>query len=360
MSSWKKRAWKTHRIGRRSTGHHNLDLIIGQGIMRFVRRLFMFPVQLNPKQHNPIVIGGLPRTGTTFLQRFLHEQKIGKGQTLFAQLFPSPMLQKVLRPLVPVLERISPTRHHDPKIHKTGFMQVETDEAGLFFQQLDGFFLYAFFWALDDEEQLPYFDIRNRNETRRDFAWLSRCWSLNTNNEVIRPLAKLFGIGAAIPEFLEYFPQGKIIYTARDPREVIPSTLSLLRTVLQERYDWNEISHDKQMRYYSRICDALIELMRRFHQAWEAEKIDRSRCLILPYELLKSDFDGVMNRICSFVGHDLSPSSLQAIHDISMKQKTRQSLHKYRLDDFGLDESGLIEKTSFFHPYWQPEMWEQQ
>ena len=357
--SWKRRAWSTYRIGRRSTGHHNLDLILGQGTMHFVRRLSMFFVKSNPNQQHPIVIGGLPRTGTTFLQRFLHEQKVGKGQTLFAQLFPAPILQKILRPLVPLLERVSPTRHHDPKIHKTGFMQVETDEAGLFFPQLDGFFLYAFFWALDDDEQLPYFDIRNRNETQRDFAWLSRCWSVNTKEEV-KPLAKLFGIGAAIPEFLDYFPSGKVIYTARDPMEVIPSTLSLLRTVLQERYDWNGISQEKQMRYYSRICDALIELMRRFHLAWSTDQIDRSRCLILPYELLKSDFDGVMNRLCDFVGHDLSSSSLQIINDISQKQKTRQSHHKYRLDDFGLDESMLVEKTSFFHSYWQPEMWERQ
>ena len=357
MSSWRKRAWKTHRIGLRSTKHHNLDLVVGQGVMRLARRLSMISVQPDPLQQRPIVIGGLPRTGTTFLQRFLHEQKIGKGQTLFSQLFPAPILQRVFRPLVPVLERISPTRHHDPKIHKTGLMKVETDEAGLFFQQLDGFFLYAFFWALDDEELLPYFDIRNRNETERDFSWLSRCWSINTD---IRPLAKLFGIGAAIPEFLDFFPHGKVIYTARDPREVIPSTLSLLRTVLQERYDWNAFSHDKQMRYYSRISDALIELMRRFHQAWEAEHIDRSRCLILPYELLKSDFDGVMNRLCDFVDHELSPSSVQIIYDISQKQKIRQSRHQYRLDDFGLDEAELIDKTSFFHPYWQAEMWEQQ
>ena len=360
MSSWRSRAWNTFRVGRRTTGHHNLDLIMGQGLLRVMRASTMFSIPIDAEHQYPIVIGGLPRTGTTFLQRFLHDQKFGVGQNLFSQLFPSPLLQRIFRPVLPILEYVTPTRHHAPEIHKTGLLQVETDEAGLFFQQLDGFFLYAFFWALDESDSLSFFDVQNRNETKRDFAWLSRCWSLRTKESSLRPLAKLFSVGATLPELLRYFPHAKVIYTARDPREVIPSTLSLLRSVLEKRYAWSDVPHEKRMRYYARITDALIELMARFHHSWSREEIDKERCLIVPYDLLKSDFEGVMTRICDFVGHEPSSTSLKTMYDISQKQKKRESRHRYRLEEFGIESSKLMEKTDFFHSYWQPSIWERQ
>lgn len=360
MSSWRRRAWDTFRIGRRSTGHHNLDLIIGQGFLRMVRARTMSSIPVHAQNQSPIIIAGLPRTGTTFLQRFLHEQQFGVGQTLYDQLFPSPILQRIFRPVLPLLEYVTPTRHHAPEIHKTGLMQVETDEASLFFQHMDGFFLYAFFWAFDEEERLPFFDVQNRNETQRDFAWLSRCWALRSQESTLPPLAKLFHVGAVLPELMEFFPQARVIYTARDPREVIPSTLSLLRSVLKKRYAWDRFSKAKQFRYYRRITDALIELMARFHRCWSQGGIDKTKCLVVPYGLLKKDFDGVMLRICDLIGEESSRESLEKIHMVAQKQKKRESHHRYRLEEFGLNASELMDKTSFFYPYWQPSIWEEQ
>ena len=55
----------------------------------------------------PIVLVGNPRTGTTFLQRFLSDQGFGAGMELFLMLYPSLLLQKFLRPLLPLLEKVA-------------------------------------------------------------------------------------------------------------------------------------------------------------------------------------------------------------------------------------------------------------
>jgi hypothetical protein len=339
-------------------GVSNVDLICGQGILHLLRRVGMRLEYAPPLVQSPIVIAGLPRTGTTFLQRFLHEQGVGKGQTLFEQMFPSSVLQNTVHPFLPLLSRISPTRHHRPEIHTTGLESIETDEAGLFFQQLDGFFLYAFFWALDEEEHLSFFDVRHRDETERDFSWLENCWRHSTKNNQLPPLAKLFGLGASVPSFLEYFPTAKLIYTARDPCAVIPSTLSLLLSVLRQRYDWEGVTQAKKNRYISRITSALIELMYRFHLDWEAKRISSERCLIIPYEKLLFDFPTVMEYLCSFLGYEPSQSLQESIVKQGAHQKKRKSRHRYRLEDFGLEERTIREKTAFFDGYWNPEQWE--
>ena len=61
-------------------------------------------------------------------------------------LYPSVVIQKILRPFLPFLEKISPTRHHSTDAHKTSLQSVETDDASILFRYLDGFFYTAFYY----------------------------------------------------------------------------------------------------------------------------------------------------------------------------------------------------------------------
>ena len=131
MSDWLYRAYKTHQIGRRTMGVSNLDILIGQGFLHLLRNTMMVFRPRTVDVMNPIVIAGLPRTGTTFLQRFLHRNGVGKGQTLIEQLLPSKGLQRCAKPFLPLLEKYSPTRHHNSKIHKTGLDEIETEMKNL-------------------------------------------------------------------------------------------------------------------------------------------------------------------------------------------------------------------------------------
>ena len=98
--------------------------------------------------NNPIIIVGNPRSGTTFLHRFLIKQQIGTGSQLWQTLYPSILIQKLVKPFLPIMEKISPARHHSTEAHKTSLTSVETDDVSLLFRYLDGFFLYGFFFNI--------------------------------------------------------------------------------------------------------------------------------------------------------------------------------------------------------------------
>ena len=89
---------------------------------------------------NPIIIVGNPRSGTTFLHRFLINQNIGTGSQLWQMVYPSFILQKFLKRFLPLMEFISPARHHSTVAHKTSLTSIETDDVSLLFRYLDGFF----------------------------------------------------------------------------------------------------------------------------------------------------------------------------------------------------------------------------
>ena len=115
----------------------------------FTDKLF-YKIARKPYLKNPIVIVGNPRSGTTFLQRYLIQSNLGRGSQLWQLIYPSIVLQKLIRPLLPILEKISPARHHSTAAHKTSLSSVETDDVGLFFRYFDGFFLYGFLLSFAD------------------------------------------------------------------------------------------------------------------------------------------------------------------------------------------------------------------
>jgi omega-hydroxy-beta-dihydromenaquinone-9 sulfotransferase len=95
-------------------GSLNLVVSLGQALDRI-----FYPQLIRKKIAKPIILVGNPRSGTTFLQRFLVEHGIGEGLELWEMLFPSLTLQKLLQPFIPLIEKISPVRHHSTIAHAT-------------------------------------------------------------------------------------------------------------------------------------------------------------------------------------------------------------------------------------------------
>ena len=114
-------------------------------VLRLWGRISLYLEQIFLKRaelESPIVIIGMPRTGTTFLHRWLHKNGVGVGRELWQIIFPSRLQQWLMRPLIPFLESLSPTRHHPSNIHKSGLREIEVDEAGILLHHFDGLFLY--------------------------------------------------------------------------------------------------------------------------------------------------------------------------------------------------------------------------
>ncbi len=133
----------------------------------------------------PIFIIGNPRSGTTFLHRFLLGNRGLAAFELWEMLFPAITARKLLGRIVPRLDRLSPARYHPSDVHDTSLRGIETDDPAWFFHTLDGPFAWAYFLAWQDtygsELSRRSFGIDGvtPQERERFFHYYEECWRRN-------------------------------------------------------------------------------------------------------------------------------------------------------------------------------------
>ncbi|MBN1560880.1 sulfotransferase [candidate division KSB1 bacterium] len=303
-----------------------------------------FPQVRRVKIVKPIVIVGNPRSGTTFLQRFLVEHDFGAGMRLWKMLFPALTLQTLVKPLLPILERFSPAKHHASAAHKTSLTGIETDDPALFFHYFDGFFAYGFFLAWAKQDLRALFDPAIRDTSQRDFAFLEKMWIRTLISEKkSRMIPKLFSLTVRIPPFLQKFPDAKILYMVRDPLSTVPSGMSLVTGALDGRFGFWSLPEEKRRRYISRLYNGFLDLSLRFQQDYVNGNIPRESVMVVPYDRLMTDFDNLMLEIMDFI--EVTPASdlMAAIQMTAEKQRHYRSDHQYDLAKFGLSEEKIRE-----------------
>lgn len=290
----------------------------------------------------PVVIVGNPRSGTTFLQRFLVQHKVGCGREVWQMVYPSLAQQRLLRPLLPRLEAVSPVRYHTTAAHETSLTHVETDDATWIFRFTDGFFLYAFFLAWHDRDLLSEFDPAHRDTGPRDRAWLAQLWRRSqVAHGQDRVVAKVFSLGASTPAFQQAFPDARVLYLARDPVETIPSGMSLVTGVLDAAFGFWSLPKARRDRYLERLYQGLVLLLTRFTEDWRAGRIDRDKVMVVPFTRMMGDFEALMGEILDFVGYQPTEDLRRTIAERAAKQRGYQSGHRYSLERFGLDEDRI-------------------
>jgi omega-hydroxy-beta-dihydromenaquinone-9 sulfotransferase len=356
---------RVYRVLRRTHGVVVAPIFIAI-VFGFLRLLVWFGMALDhlfvprlrrTKVNRPIVLVGNPRTGTTFLQRFLSDEGFGSGMELFLMLYPSLVLQRILRPVLPLLEKISPAKFHATEAHATSLSSVETDDVGVLFRYLDGFFLYGFFLSFDDEDLVSTMDPRVRDTTARDFNWLDQLWrrSLVLHSSE-RNIAKLFSLAVRLPQFLERFPDAQILYMARDPLSIIPSANSLVIGVLDKAFGFWSKPEEVRKRWLDRMYKAWVMLLKKFHEDWTSGAIDKKRVYIVRYDRMMADFETVMEEMCSFLGQEMTPKLRASVQKRAEKQRKYQSEHRYDLAKYGLTEADIRRDCAFFYDTFLPPM----
>ena len=314
-----------------------------------------FPRLARTQASRPIVLVGNPRTGTTFLQRFLTDQGFGAGMELFLMLYPSLFLQRLLKPFLPILEKLSPAKFHSTEAHQTSLTSVETDDVGVLFRYLDGFFLYGFFLSFEDEDVVRSMDPRIRDTSDRDYAWLEALWRRSlVLHRADRNVAKLFSVSVRLPQFLKRFPEAQILYMARDPLAVIPSSMSLVVGVLDRAFGFWSLPEAVRQRWLDRMYRAWIMLLERFHEEWQSGAIDQSRVLVVRYDRMMVDLERLMEEICDFLGHEMTPELRATVEERAEKQRNYKSQHRYDLEKFGLSEAQIRKDCAFFYETFLP------
>ena len=298
----------------------------------------------------PIVIVGNPRSGTTFLHRFLVDNDIGAGLRIWEMLFPSLTLRAIARPFLPTLEKISPARHHSSVAHDTSLTSVETDDASMLFHFFDGFFLYGFILSFAEKDYLAWFEPSKRDTSKRDFDWFERLWRDNSfRHRTHRTVAKLFSLSARLPQFLDRFPDAKILYMVRDPLQVIPSGLSLVTGALDKRFGFWTLPEETRKRFIERLYGAFVLLLRTFHDDWVSGRVARERVMLVRFDRLMKDFDGLMDEMLAFIDVDKTPALDAEIRRVAAEQRKFESKHKYDAKKFGIPAERIRKDCAFVY-----------
>ena len=301
-----------------------------------------FPSVRKKQIDRPIVIVGNPRSGTTFLQRFLVDNGFGMGSRLWKMIYPSLTLQTLLKPFLPLMEKFSPAKHHAHAAHKTSLTGIETDDPSLMFRYFDGFFIYGFFLSWLEEDVRDMFDPDIRDTSKRDFKWIARLWKrILIGEKQDRIVAKLFSLGIRLPRFLESFPDAKILYMVRDPLQTVPSGLSLVTGVLDGRFGFWNLPEEKRHHFIGRLYAAFLDLSMRFFTDYVNGRIPEEKIKIVTFNRLMQNFDDLMFEVVDFVGQPLTDDLEKTIRETAGKQRNFKSGHTYDLAKFGLTEEQI-------------------
>ena len=294
---------------------------------------------------NPVVIVGPMRSGTTRLHRLLASDQRFAHLRSFETIspVPRPEFEEVLagekedfRPKL-AARIMKVARLANPRtlsIHPTGPYEPE-EELGL---------LVASMWSMKHDAQwhVPSYaqwcEGENPVEAYRHMANLLRLIGWSQQESSLRPwILKTPQHMLDLPALLEVFPDARLIFTHRDPKQVVGSAASLA---------WNQTiiysdHHDPAQtgRQWLSKTATMIERMRAARDA-----IPRDRMIDVQYDDMETDWRGTMERVYRFLELDMAPAvdGMQRFLDRSARLKRRP--HRYSLAEFGLRADEVDER----------------
>lgn len=321
-----------------------------------------FPGFRRRKLDRPIFILGNPRSGTTFVHRFLlHSQRLCAFE-LWEMLLPAITARRMFGGLIRGLAPFNPARYHSSDAHETSLRDVETDDAAWFMHAVDGPFLWAYFHAWEDtwgsDLSRRSMDMGTDPEAReRLFSYMEGCWRRNLHaKDKDRIIVKTSVLSSQAAYLLERYPDAKLIYLVRDPMSTIPSGMSLLTGVLEGAYDiWEGTTPEARTRYLENLYQASCHWYSSYHELTVSGALKPEQHLVVPYPSLISDLEGTMRRIAEFTELDPAPGFWERVTAQAEKQRGRKSAHKYSLEKFGLTEERIRKDLAFVYDSYEVE-----
>ena len=294
---------------------------------------------------NPVVIVGPMRSGTTRLHRLLASDQRFAHLRSFETIspVPRPEFEDVLagekedfRPKL-AARIMKVARLANPRtlsIHPTGPYEPE-EGLGL---------LVASMWSMKHDAQwhVPSYaqwcEGENPVEAYRHMANLLRLIGWSQQESSLRPwILKTPQHMLDLPALLEVFPDARLIFTHRDPKQVVGSAASLAwnQTIIYS--DHNDPAQTG--RQWLGKTATMIERMRAARDA-----IPRDRMIDVQYDDMETDWRGTMERVYRFLELDMAPAvdGMQRFLDRSARLKRRP--HRYSLAEFGLRADEVDER----------------
>ena len=303
---------------------------------------------------NPVFILGIPRSGTTYLQRLLSkDDNFTTLSTWEALLAPSIsekymyhglgwLLRPLCRPLEYLFLVIRRKHFHDmDTIHKLRLQEPEEDF--LLLLPVLGCLLPAFICPQSSHYwKLAYFDNKLSPRFKRfvlEFYTLCLKKHVYFANNNSRLLSKNPSLTSWTESLLAHFPDARIIACSRPPKETIPSQLSSLRPAMAMLAAGN-LNPKTQI--------TIIELLYSYYLLLGKFQYNK-RVFVLPMAELQSQLKVTIEKLYSFLATQPSEQFMNTAEHFEVQSRNYSSAHQYNLASFSLTEDVIREK---FHDVW--------
>lgn len=299
--------------------------------MRVERQLERSPDSAGRGVRRPLFVLGLPRTGTTLLQKLLSCDPRRRPLSCWESFFPAPLSKRAstrpdLRPflgklLVRGVNRVAPQLRW---IHPLQAMEPEECTWLL----ANTFMSSAFSLLGRVTGYEAWLDAASDERTDRSYRFFARqLEALQGPTEertwILKSPVHLRSLGS----LLRVFPDARVVQLHRDPLQVVPSTCSLFgvtRGIYSDRVDPQALGPE--------VLEKLVEALGRAARAREGAG---NRVLDVQFEELVADKIGTVRRIQDHFGEDPDERAEAAMRSW-LEQDSHHGGHRYTLEQFGL------------------------
>jgi len=314
------------------------DLLVNR--LQIQSTLQQHPEILDVPIQRPLIITGLPRTGTTLLHRLLAQDPQFRWLRLWELLQPCPPPDLTSADTDPRIQKTQILAQQyktiAPTLSTAHLIEAQLPEEGN--QLLEHAFTNFLFdlrahvptyesWLRAQDMQSSYQYYRQQLQIL-SWHWPGR-WLLKAPCH-LRDLEALSSV----------FPDACIVQTHRDPCSVVPSICSLtamFRSIFTDDIDLTVVGED--------FLDITAYAYKKGHQ-FRHQHPDTPICDIDYVDLVQDPLKTVQH-IYHFFGDRLSPEAIYKMEQwIADNPQNKHGIHRYSLEQFGLSEATVRERFS--------------
>lgn len=324
-------------FGRGLLEHKLVELLVNR--LRIEEFFRLHPEIENEKLAPPVVIVGLPRTGTTLLQRVLscdpHLYSMHWWESRYPVPFPGEDLKNPTERIERARGEVKVMVDAMPKlmaIHPMDADQADEEVMLMEHSFMASFNAYAnvpsYMNWLHASDETPAYDYLKR--VLKFLQWQKRQRGVSAQRWVLKAPHHLLRMALLLREF----PGAQVIQTHRDPVDTIPSIASFIDTL------WRIYGSAPDSAAAGREWNDLMA--RAFHHTMEVRAKNPKPFLDVRFiDTVKKPFE-VVRAIYAHTGMTLTPEAEQAMHAwMEQNRRDTRAAHDYNPADFGLSEAQL-------------------
>ena len=294
----------------------------------------LYPDISRQKVHEPLVILGLPRSGTSVLHRLLGADPAHRSPLMWEVRSPSPPTRKDERRRIQRATQscdffnwLVPTFRY---VHAVG-AEVPQECVSLMTptflsDQFDAMYYVPSYRTWFFRQDLrPAYEYHRRFLQHLQFRRSARRWILKAPTHMF-----------ALPALLSVYPDALFVQTHRTPVEAMASVSSLvtiLRSAFSDAVDPFIVCREA-IDYWSETMDKFLH---------ERDRLADNRTCDIQYEEIRREPIRAVRRIYEFFGWSLSPEAEQNMRTLIANQAKRQSAnHRYNLSQFGANAEDVL------------------